>query len=42
VLLGVTFFFLVDAAAGGYAIFDYRMHGGRLLLGWLAVLLSPS
>jgi hypothetical protein len=42
VLLGVTFFFALDAAAGGYAILDYRRHGGRLPLGWLAVLLSPS
>ena len=42
VLLGVTFFFLVDAAAGAYTILDYRRHGGRLPMGWLAVLLSPS
>jgi len=42
VLLGVTFFFALDAAASGYAIVDYRQHGGHLPLGWLAVLLSPS
>jgi len=42
VLLGITFFFAVDGAASGYAILDYRQRGGRLPLGWLAVLLSPS
>ena len=42
VLLGVTFFFGVDAVASGYVILDYRVHGGRLPGGWLAVLLSPS
>ena len=42
VLLGVTLFFGVDALASGYAILDYRLHGGRLPLGWLGVLLIPS
>jgi hypothetical protein len=42
VLLGVTFFFLLDDLASSYAYFDYRLHGGRLPLGWLAVLLAPS
>jgi hypothetical protein len=42
VLLGVTFFFTLDATASGYTVLDYRQHGGRLPLGWLAVLLSPS
>jgi hypothetical protein len=38
VLLGVTFFFLLDDRASSYAYLDYRLHGGRLPLGWLAVL----
>jgi len=42
VLLGVTFFFILDDLAGSYATLDYRLHGGRLPLGWLAVLLAPS
>jgi len=42
VLLGVTFFFLLDDLASSYAYLDYRLHGGRLPLGWLAVLLAPS
>jgi MFS family permease len=42
VLLGVTFFFLLDDLASSYAYLDYRLHGGRLPLGWLAVLLVPS
>jgi hypothetical protein len=42
VMLGVTFFFILDDLAGSYAILDYRLHGGQLPLGWLAVLLAPS
>jgi hypothetical protein len=42
VLMGVTFFFFLDELASSYAYFDYRLHGGRLPLGWLAVLLLPS
>jgi hypothetical protein len=42
VLLGVTFFFLLDGLGSGYAYLDYRLHGGRLPFGWLAVLLAPS
>jgi hypothetical protein len=42
VLLGVTFFFLLDDLATSYSYLDYRLHGGRLPLGWLAVLLEPS
>jgi hypothetical protein len=42
VLMGVTFFFILDALATSYAILDYRLHGGRLPAGWLAVLLAPS
>lgn len=42
VLLGVTFFFILDALASEYAYLDYRLHGGQLPLGWLAVLLAPS
>jgi hypothetical protein len=42
VLLGVTFFFILDAIASEYAYLDYRLHDGRLPLGWLGVLLAPS
>jgi two-component system NarL family sensor kinase len=42
VLLGVTFFFVLDALGSSYAYLDYRLHGGRLPLGWVAVLLAPS
>jgi hypothetical protein len=42
VLLGVTFFFILDVLASEYAYLDYRLHGGRLPLGWLGVLLAPS
>ncbi|MGH3202740.1 MAG: hypothetical protein ACRDOA_10605 [Streptosporangiaceae bacterium] len=42
VLLGVTFFFVLDALGTSYTFLDYRLHGGRLPLGWLAVLLAPS
>ena len=42
VLFGVTFFLVLSALGNGYAYVDYRLHGGRLPLGWLAVLVSPS
>ena len=42
VLLGVTFFFILDGIASEYAYLDYRLHHGRLPLGWLGVLLAPS
>jgi MFS family permease len=42
VMLGVSFFFLLDGLASSYAYLDYRLHGGRLPLGGLAVLLAPS
>jgi hypothetical protein len=42
IMLGVAFFFSLDAAAGGYAVIDYRLHQGTLPLGWVAVLLAPS
>jgi hypothetical protein len=42
VLLGVTFFLLLSSLGSVYAYVDYRLHGGRLPLGWLAVLVSPS
>jgi hypothetical protein len=42
VLLGVTFFFVLDALGNSYSYLDYRLHGGRLPLGWLSVLLAPS
>jgi hypothetical protein len=42
VVLGVSFFFILDDLASSYSYLDYRLHGGRLPLGWLAVLLAPS
>jgi hypothetical protein len=42
VLVGVTFFFALDDLGTTYSFLDYRLHGGRLPLGWLAVLLAPS
>jgi len=42
VLLGVLFFFILDALAGSYVALDYRLHGGRLPLGWVAVLLGAA
>ncbi|MFZ0189369.1 MAG: hypothetical protein WAL72_20765 [Streptosporangiaceae bacterium] len=42
VLIGVTFFFFLADLGGSYAFVDYRLHGGRLPLGWLAVLAAPS
>ena len=41
VLLGVTYFFFLESLASSYAYLDYRLHGGRLPLGWVAVLLIP-
>jgi len=42
VLLGVTFFLVLSSLGNAYAYVDYRLHGGRLPLGWLAVLVGPS
>ena len=42
VLLGVTFFFILEALGGTYTALDYRQHGGRLPLGGVAVLLGAS
>jgi hypothetical protein len=42
VLLGVAFFFILNALAGSYAVLDYRLHHGTLPLGWLGVMLAPS
>ena len=41
VLLGVTFFFVLDALGTSYAYLDYRLHGGRLPLGWLSRAAGP-
>jgi hypothetical protein len=40
-LMGLTFLFAVDALGSEYAIFDYRLHGRRLPLGWAGVLVTP-
>jgi hypothetical protein len=42
VLIGVTFFLVLSSLGSAYADVDYRLHGGRLPLGWLAVLVGPS
>jgi hypothetical protein len=42
VLLGVTFFLVLSSLGSAYAYVDYRLHGGRMPLGWLAVLVDPS
>jgi hypothetical protein len=42
VLLGVLFFFILEALAGSYVALDYRLHDGRLPLGWVAVLLGAA
>ena len=42
VLLGVTFFLVLSSLGDAYAYVDYRLHGGRMPLGWLAVLVNPS
>ena len=42
VLLGIPLFFFLDDLGSSYTILDYRLHGGRLPLGWLAVLVTPS
>lgn len=41
VLLGVGFFLLLDALAGVYAVFDYRLHHGSLPLGGLGCCSRP-
>jgi hypothetical protein len=41
-LLGAVGFLVVSADAGLYAVATYRVHGGHLPLGWVAVLLQPG
>lgn len=41
-LLATALFFIVQADASMYTVLDYRLHGGRLLFGPLAVLVQPS
>jgi hypothetical protein len=42
ILLATALFFIVQADASMYTVLDYRLHGGRLLFGPLAVLVQPS
>jgi hypothetical protein len=42
VVLGVPFFLFLTDSASSYSYLDYRLHGGQLPLGGLAVLLAPS
>jgi hypothetical protein len=41
-LLGAVGFLAISSDAGLYAVLDYRLHGGHLPLGWVAVLLQPG
>ena len=38
----MLFFFILEALAGSYVALDYRLHEGRLPLGWVAVLLGAA
>ena len=42
ILLATALFYVVQADASMYTVLDYRLHGGRLLFGPLAVLVQPS
>lgn len=42
IILAVSGLLLLSAVGGGYAVLDYRHHGGGLPLGWLALLVQPS
>lgn len=42
ILLATGLFFIVQADASMYTVLDYRVHGGRLLFGPLAVFVQPS
>ena len=37
IILAVSLLLVLSAVGGGYAVLDYRQHGGRLGLGWLAL-----
>jgi hypothetical protein len=41
-MLGMGTFGALSEAASFYTVADYRLHGGRLPLGWVAVLLQPG
>jgi hypothetical protein len=41
-MLGAAAFLAVDGVASTYSVLDFRLHGGRLPLGPLAVLAQPS
>jgi len=41
-LLGVALFFTINGVASIYSVLDYRLHAGRLPVGWVAVLLQPT
>jgi hypothetical protein len=42
ILLGIAIGFALNTDASFYTVLDYRLHGGRLPFGWLAVLLQPA
>lgn len=41
-LLAVALFFAINGVASTYSVLDYGRHGGRLPVGWIAVLLQPA
>jgi hypothetical protein len=42
IMLGVSLLQTLSTVGGFYAVLDYRIHQGRLPLGWLAALVQPS
>jgi hypothetical protein len=42
ILLGIALGFVLNTDASDYSILDYRIHGGRLPLGFAAILLQPA
>jgi hypothetical protein len=42
IILAVSLLLVLSDVGGGYAVLDYRRHGGRLGLGWVALLVQPS
>ncbi len=41
-LLGTAGFLMLSNDVSAYSVVDYRLHGGRLPLGWIAVLAQPT
>jgi hypothetical protein len=41
IILAVSALLTLSADGSGYAVLDYRQHGGRLPVGWLALVVQP-